>query len=139
MSGSTKKFFVVALTLLAILALLAFSQSQATLGDSSSSDRTIATGVTQNLIAGDGVNKGLSKTLHGQVQTEVLRAAKQVTDEVGTEAERSAEQLAQQGQPFGDLNLALVRLMTTALALVLTALPIWIVGTGLIRVMSRIM
>ena len=139
MPRSSTKLFAAAVTLFAILALLAISQRQTTPGDSTSSDRTIATGVAQNVIGGDGVNKALSKTAHGQVQIEVLRAARQVTDEIGAEAERSAEQYAQQGHTYGELNLALVRFMTTALALVLTVLAILIPVAGLIKVMSPIM
>ena len=138
MSGSSKKFFVAATTLLAILALLVISQRQTKPGDSTSSDRTIATGVAQNVIGGDGVNNALSKTVNGQVQMEVLRAAKRVTDRVGAEAERSAEQYAQQGHPYGELNLALVRLMMSALALGLTVLAIVLSATGLIKLMSAV-
>ena len=138
MSGSSKKLFVAALTLLAILALLAISKSVMAPGDSTSSDRTIATGVAQNVIGGDGVNIALAKTVHGQVQIEVLRAAKQVTDEIGAEAERSVEQYAQQGHPYGELNLTLVRLMRFALALGFAALVILLPAIGLIKVMSAV-
>ena len=138
MSGSIKKLFVAAITLLAILALLAIILRQTTPGDSTSSDRTIATGVAQNVIRGDGVNKALSKTVHGHVQIEVLRAAKQVTDEIGAEAERSAEQYAQQGHPYGELNLALVRLMRFALALGLLAPAFVLSATILIKLMPAV-
>ena len=138
MSGSSRKFFVAAITLLAILGLLAISQMQTTPGDSTSSDRTIATGVAQNVIGGDGVNKALSKTIHGQVQIEVLRAARQVTDEIGSEAERSAEQYAQQGHPYGELNLALIRLMRFALAVGFPALTFVLSAAVLVKLVPAV-
>ena len=139
MSGSSKKLFGAALTLLAILALLVISQRVTTPGDSTSSDRTIATGVAQNVIGGDGVNKALSKTVHGQVQIEVLRAARQVSDKLGADTERTMEQYVQQGHPYGELNLALVRLMRFALALGFLALAILLPAAGLIKVVSAVM